>query len=96
MESEKITTVQIQGISAETLFKRFDDLQSQINNLQEKPKTKEVYLTRLEVSKLLKVSLVTIHNWSNEAILKPHKIGNKVLYKENEVIEALQHIKPRV
>ena len=45
-----------------------------------------IWLTRKETAKLLGVSLVTIHNWSNKKnILTPYKIGNQIRFKKTEV-----------
>ncbi len=93
MESKNITTIQIQGISAETLLGKFDDLQSQIKTLQTQPTAPaERLLTRAETSERLNVSLVTIHSWIKSGILVGYRIGKKIRFKETEVYEALQKI----
>ena len=93
MESKNIITTQIQGISAETLLKEFDDLRSQIKILQLQPTPKaDRLITRDETAKLLGVSLVTLHSWIKSGILTAYRIGNKVRFKENEVYESLQQI----
>lgn len=51
--------------------------------------SKEQFLTRAEVSKLLKVSLVTLHNWQKSGELVPKKIGKRVLYSRVEVESKL-------
>lgn len=60
------------------------------NQLQElkkdfQPKEPEDYLTRKETSKLLKISLVCLHDWCNKGILKPYKMGNRTYFKRNEI-----------
>lgn len=93
MERKDFTTVQVQGITAETLLQKFSDLEHQIKELKNDPKqSTERLLTRNEVAKLLGVSLVTLHNWVKSNILSAYRIGNKVRFKENEVLEALQSI----
>ena len=47
------------------------------------------YLTRKQVSEILKVSLVTIHSWAKIGILQPYRIGNRVRFKSNELEDAL-------
>lgn len=49
------------------------------------------YLTRKNVSTLLGVSLVTIHEWSKKGILKPYRIGNRVRFKFNEIEDVLNN-----
>ena len=51
------------------------------------------YLTRFEVAKLLKISLPTLGNWTKEGILQSYRIGNRVLYKEDEIISAVKETK---
>ena len=43
-------------------------------------------MTREEVCKLLKVSNTTLFNWNNEKILVNFKIGRRVYYKKEDVI----------
>ena len=93
MESKNITTIQIQGITAEALLSKFDDIQSQIKTLQSQPTTAaERLITRDETAKLLGVSLVTLHSWIKSGVLVAYRIGNKVRFKENEVYDSLQKI----
>ncbi|TXE18578.1 helix-turn-helix domain-containing protein [Psychroserpens burtonensis] len=47
------------------------------------------YLTRKEVSELLKVSLGTIQNYVKKGYLKPLSIGRRVLFKRSDVENAL-------
>jgi excisionase family DNA binding protein len=93
MSATAITTVQVQGISAETLLQRFDNLESQIKSLQQQPNpSTDRLITRDETAKLLGVSLVTLHNWVKSNILIAYRVGNKVRFKENEVLASLQQI----
>ncbi|WP_312765317.1 helix-turn-helix domain-containing protein [Epilithonimonas sp.] len=48
------------------------------------------FLTRKEVSEMLKVSLATLSNWQKSNVLIPLKIGKRVLYKIEDVKERLQ------
>jgi len=48
-------------------------------------------LTREETSKLLKVSYTTLFHWNNDATLPAHKIGRKVFYLRQEVIDKLNN-----
>lgn len=47
------------------------------------------FLTRKETAELFKVSLVTIHDWSNNGLLKAYKLGNRTYYKRSELLQAL-------
>ena len=85
--------LQIQGITAEMLLQRFDNLERQIKELKTpKPQPTDKLITRFEASMLLGVSLVTIHNWTKSGVLTAYRVGNKVRFKENEVLDSLQQI----
>ena len=56
------------------------------------PQPKEKLLTRKETAEYLGISLVTLHTWSKNGTLKAYRIGNKVRYKESEVLASLSEI----
>lgn len=58
-----------------------------------KPKQPNDYLTRKEVSELLKVDLSTIHNWCKSGKLKPLGIGNRVYFLRFEIEQSLIPLK---
>jgi len=47
------------------------------------------YLTRKEVAKILKVSLVTLTDWNKKGVLNPYRLGNLIRYKRDEIDQAL-------
>lgn len=49
-------------------------------------------LTRQETADLLSVSLVTLWDWTKKDIVPAYKIGNKVRYKKQEILLALQQM----
>ena len=66
-----------------------------VQMLQEgtKKQESEILLTRKEASELLKISLVTLNDWSKRGLLKSYIIGGRVLYKRKEVESALGEVK---
>jgi len=50
-------------------------------------------LTRKETAALLRISLVTLYNWTNQGRLTSYSIGTKIRYKADEVNNALTEIK---
>lgn len=50
------------------------------------------FITRQEVSKLLKISLPTLNEWTKLGWLQSYKIGNRVLYKLLEVEQAIDKV----
>lgn len=67
------------------------DLESSIRNLAKQlvPKPQEELMLRKEVAEYLKISLVTLWNWTNDGKLQSYSIANKIYYKRHEVEQAL-------
>ena len=55
-------------------------------------KTKQI-LTRQQVCKLLGISLPTLHSYTKEGLVRAFRLGHKVRYKYDDVIDALKQIK---
>lgn len=54
-----------------------------------RPKEPTEYLTRNEVSQLLKVDLSTVHNWCKSGKLQSYGIGSRVYFKRSEIEECI-------
>lgn len=50
-------------------------------------------LTRKDISRLFRVSLVTINTWMKEGKLPYHRINSRIYFKENEIKESLEKYK---
>jgi excisionase family DNA binding protein len=72
----------------ETILK---GVETQINDLKKNftAKEPEDFLTRMETAKLLKISLTTVHEWSNTGILKMYKVGNRTYFSRKEIENTL-------
>ena len=64
--------------------KKFDELKKSFQ-----PKEPTEFLTRQEVSSLLKIDLSSVHNWTKKKILQSYQIGGRVYYKRSEVENAI-------
>jgi excisionase family DNA binding protein len=51
-----------------------------------------VFLTRDEACAILRINKTTLWKWTKKGRLIRYGIGNRVLYKKNEVIESLIRI----
>ena len=96
MEQNIIT--QVHGITPQQLRENIladvrTELKEIILNFQ--PKKQPEYLTRKEVAKILKVSLVTLSDWNKKGVLKPYRLGNLIRYKTTELEESLIAINKR-
>ena len=54
------------------------------------------WLNTKETQTLLKISSVTLWNWTKAGILKSHKIGNRLRYRKDEVLQALIKIEQKI
>ena len=89
-------TVQFISVTPEQLQQAIiEGVKTQLNDLKKhfEPKTPVEYLTRQEVSKMLKVDLSTVHNWTKKDILKASQCGGRVYYKRTEVENAIVELK---
>ena len=83
--------IQIENISFEKLKKELlTELKLLIRDLQLEQNKEEELLSRQETAKLLKVSLVTLWDWTKKDIVPAYRIGYKVRYKKREVLSALK------
>ena len=90
----KTNIIQVNEISLQEFQNQFKVITDQVESLKKiiGPKEKVLYLSRKEVSRLLGISYPTLNEWSKKGILKAYRIGNRVLYKSNEVDESLTQI----
>jgi excisionase family DNA binding protein len=81
----------IHNVTPEQITSLFEGLQNQIKELNQKfePKQPTEYLTRNEVSELLKCDLSTLHNWVKKGKLIPFSIGNRIYFKRSDIENAL-------
>jgi excisionase family DNA binding protein len=82
------TTEQLTGIITHAVKEAVQILQEG-NKKQES----EILLTRKEAAELLKISLVTLNDWSKRGLVKSYIIGGRVLYKRKEVEASLGEVK---
>ncbi len=81
----------IHDLTHDQLVSLFEGLQKQLTELKNnfQPKDPAEYLTRTQVSEMLKCDISTVHNYTIRGLLLPYGIGNRVFYKRNEVEAAL-------
>ena len=53
---------------------------------QLKKDTEDEFLTAKQVSKLLSVSLVTLHQWKKVGKIKFHRFGTRIRFKKSEIL----------
>lgn len=85
--------LQIESIGAEEILNRLERIESAIlnnsNSPQPTPSIEDELITRKDVAKMLRVSLVTISDWVDKGVLKAYKMGNRVYFKPEEIKSSL-------
>ena len=84
----QLTPNELQNAIIEGINQKFDELKKSFQ-----PKEPTELLTRSETSKLLKVNLTTLWNWTKQNKLVSYSIGNRVYYKRTEVMNAIIELK---
>lgn len=93
MTNADFTAVQVQGITVEQLLQQFEELKNIVSQIgTPQPLEKDKLLTRHETADFFGVSLVTLYNWTRDGVVKAYRVGNKVRYRQTEVLEALKAI----
>lgn len=64
---------------------------NQFTNLIPQPQPEKL-LSIEEAARFLHVSKVTIHKWKKKKLIHSHRIGRKVYFKENELLDSLKSI----
>jgi len=84
----QITEVTVEELADEVANKVMLKIENYLKELSKK-KNDEI-LTRQEVADYLKISLVTIHSWNKYGILNPIRMGNRILYKKQDILDVLE------
>lgn len=86
-------TIEIQEITVDELAdkvadKLLDKIQHYLDDLH--TCESDVYLTRQETAKFLKINITTLWNWTNKGKIKSYGIGNRRYYNKQEIISLLK------
>jgi excisionase family DNA binding protein len=86
-----ITLEELRGLISSSVSQ---SVEAGLSQLRQSGKEQEAkgFLKLTDVSKLLKVSKVTIHAWKKAGLLPFYRIGRRVYFKESEVLEAMKKI----
>lgn len=85
-----LTKKDLENLISETVSSELKKIVTLMNNQPEKEENK--IISRNDTSKLLGVSLTTLFHWNNDGILKAKKIGSRVYYLKNEVMDKLKSV----
>ena len=80
----------------------FDTIEEKLNQIErlilrlteDKSDEKKIinYLSRQEAANLLKISLPTLNEYTRTGIIKGSRVGSRVLYLEEDIINAVKEI----
>ncbi|WP_339835862.1 helix-turn-helix domain-containing protein [uncultured Flavobacterium sp.] len=85
--------IQIENITVEELKNELIiEFKQLLKSFLEQQEKADELLTRQETANILKVSLVTLWDWTKKDVLPAYRIGYKVRYKKSEVLESLKKI----
>lgn len=88
LQIQEITASDLRNIISETVKTEVSKLLPK----EQSSKKLSIYGTRKEVAKELKISLPILNEHTKNGTLKGYRIGGRVLYKWDEVFEALKEI----
>ncbi len=66
-----------------------------IKDSQKQQITSKEWLTSKEVCELLKISHTTLHDWSKKGVILKHRIGNRIRFRHDEILESLTRIEAK-
>lgn len=92
MEQNRIT--QLHSISPDDLTRQIiNGIESKLANFKDELNSvkREIYLTRIETTEMLNISLTCLNDWSKKGILKPLKMGNRTYFKLSEIEAKLNN-----
>lgn len=87
---EDVLFVSLSVGQAETLIKTW--VRASIQELKPENPASNLpkYRTRKEVAKIFKLSLPTLDKYSDEGLIRSQRIGNRILYSEEDIQKALK------
>lgn len=85
-----LTKTDLVNLISETVSTEIKKIINLMNSQPEKEESK--IISRIDASKLLGVSLTTLFHWNRDGILKAKKIGSKVYYLKNDVMEKFKAV----
>jgi hypothetical protein len=88
---EKTNLTQLNLELRATLKKELENFQKQFS-----PEKSDEFLTRKETATFLKISLVTLHQWAKDGVLKPLKKGNRTYFSKMQIEKSLYNSNTKV
>ena len=84
----QVTPNELANLMSECVNSQIQELINATN--KEQLKDENDLLSRKETADFFKVSLVSIHSWMKDGIIKPYKVGNRTYFKKSELINVVE------
>ena len=84
----QVTPNELANLISESVKSQIQELINATN--KEQLKDENDLLSRKETAEFFKVSLVSIHSWMKDGIIKPYKVGNRTYFKKSELINVVE------
>jgi hypothetical protein len=84
----QVTPNELANLISESVKSQIQELINATN--KEQLKDENDLLSRKETADFFKVSLVSIHSWMKDGIIKPYKVGNRTYFKKSELINVVE------
>ena len=84
----QVTPNELANLISECVKSQIQELINATN--KEQLKDENDLLSRKETAVFFKVSLVSIHSWMKDGIIKPYKVGNRTFFKKSELINVVE------
>lgn len=88
-----MTQIILNGIELNELLEKIATIvEDKIRGNKPAPPKSVKFLSRSEVCDLLKISLPTLNDWTKIGRLQSYKMGNRVLYKQDEIEASIESL----
>lgn len=85
-------SILLENITREELFTELREIVSQVLDKRLKPEPIQLNITKKEAAAKLRLSLPTLDRLTSNGTLRGYRVGRRVLYKADEIENALKEI----
>ena len=87
LQVERVSTNELINLIVDKLKNELKEFSIKLNS--ESTELSKPHLTRKETAEYFNVSLNCLNMWVNKGILKPYKVGQRVFFKREEILNVM-------
>lgn len=87
LQVERVSTNELINLIVDKLKNELKEFSIKLNS--ESTELTKPHLTRKETAEYFNVSLNCLNMWVNKGILKPYKVGQRVFFKREEILNVM-------